>query len=217
MERTSTATADDILQIGDPRLRVVAKPVSDPAAARDDARKVEDALQGFRDRHGFGRGTAATQLGIEKRIIALHMTDWPGAIFNPEITWRSPGSMTLWENCMSFPFMLAKVRRAESISVRYLDNDGVAHHRERLAVEVPTLAAWKDGQGELRNYQRIKARLGERLTWIGGPGSGSEDGVEGEADTPAATWSIRLQPVSRCSWAGVPVSRKGKSACPALR
>jgi peptide deformylase len=139
MERTSTATADDILQIGDPRLRVVAKPVSDPAAARDDARKVEDALQGFRDRHGFGRGTAATQLGIEKRIIALHMTDWPGAIFNPEITWRSPGSMTLWENCMSFPFMLAKVRRAESISVRYLDNDGVAHHRERLAVEVSEL------------------------------------------------------------------------------
>ena len=131
--------ADDILHIGDPRLRIQAKAVVEPKLAVDDARRVEGALQGFRDRHGFGRGTAATQLGIEKRIIALHMPDWPGAIFNPQITWSSPESMTLWENCMSFPFMLVRVARAESISVRFQDADGAKHHRENLGAEISEL------------------------------------------------------------------------------
>ncbi len=54
-----------------------------------------------------------------------------------------------------------------------------AEQAERLAEEVPTLAAWKDGQGELRNYQRIKARLGNRLTWIGGVGDDHVSGYYG--------------------------------------
>lgn len=41
---------------------------------------------------------------------------------------------------------------------------------ERLAAGVPTLIAWKDGQGDLRRYQMIRQRLGERLAWIGGAG-----------------------------------------------
>jgi len=41
---------------------------------------------------------------------------------------------------------------------------------ERLAAKVPTLAAWKDGQGDIRRYQRIMGRLGDRLHWIGGVG-----------------------------------------------
>lgn len=50
---------------------------------------------------------------------------------------------------------------------------------ERLVDEVPTLAAWKDGQGDLRNYQMIKSRLGERLTWIGGVGDDHVSGYYG--------------------------------------
>ena len=50
---------------------------------------------------------------------------------------------------------------------------------EHLADEVPTLAAWKDGQGDLRNYQRIRARLGDRLTWVGGVGDDLVGGYYG--------------------------------------
>lgn len=50
---------------------------------------------------------------------------------------------------------------------------------EQLAEEVPTLAAWKDGQGDLRNYQRIRARLGDRFTWIGGVGDDLVGGYYG--------------------------------------
>ena len=40
---------------------------------------------------------------------------------------------------------------------------------ERLA-EIPALIAWKDGQGDVRRYQMIIERVGERLHWIGGAG-----------------------------------------------
>ncbi len=39
----------------------------------------------------------------------------------------------------------------------------------RLA-EIPTLIAWKDGQGDLRRLQIIRQRVGDRLHWIGGAG-----------------------------------------------
>ncbi len=47
---------------------------------------------------------------------------------------------------------------------------------EKLALRVPTLLGWKDGQGDLRRYQQIIDRLGDRLHWIGGVG---DDAVPG--------------------------------------
>ncbi len=41
---------------------------------------------------------------------------------------------------------------------------------EKLAATIPTLIAWKDGQADLRRYQMIRERLGDRLHWIGGAG-----------------------------------------------
>lgn len=40
---------------------------------------------------------------------------------------------------------------------------------ERLS-SIPTLVAWKDGQGDIRRLQAIINRLGDRLYWIGGAG-----------------------------------------------
>ncbi len=39
-----------------------------------------------------------------------------------------------------------------------------------LADLVPTLEAWKDGQGDARKYQRIMQYNGDRLAWFGGIG-----------------------------------------------
>ncbi len=41
---------------------------------------------------------------------------------------------------------------------------------EKLAHAIPNLIAWKDGQADLRRYQMIRQRLGDRLHWIGGAG-----------------------------------------------
>jgi 5-dehydro-4-deoxyglucarate dehydratase len=41
---------------------------------------------------------------------------------------------------------------------------------QKLAEQIPNLIGWKDGQGDLRRYQMICQRLGDRLLWIGGAG-----------------------------------------------
>jgi 5-dehydro-4-deoxyglucarate dehydratase len=46
---------------------------------------------------------------------------------------------------------------------------------ERLT-SIPTLIAWKDGQGDTRRYQMMMNRVGDRLAWIGGAG---DDAVPG--------------------------------------
>jgi 5-dehydro-4-deoxyglucarate dehydratase len=40
----------------------------------------------------------------------------------------------------------------------------------RLADRVPTLAGWKEGQGDVRRYSRIMQFNGDRLAWFGGLG-----------------------------------------------
>jgi 5-dehydro-4-deoxyglucarate dehydratase len=41
---------------------------------------------------------------------------------------------------------------------------------ERIAQNIPKLIAWKDAQGDIRRYQMIRQRVGDRLHWIGGSG-----------------------------------------------
>jgi len=53
---------------------------------------------------------------------------------------------------------------------------------ERLT-SIPTLIAWKDGQGDIRRLQAIMNRVGERLHWIGGAGD----------DLVAAYYSIGIR------------------------
>ena len=40
----------------------------------------------------------------------------------------------------------------------------------RLASAIPTLIAWKDGQGDIRRLQALRAHVGDRLQWVGGAG-----------------------------------------------
>jgi 5-dehydro-4-deoxyglucarate dehydratase len=41
---------------------------------------------------------------------------------------------------------------------------------EKLAQAIPNLIGWKDGQADMRRYQMIRQRVGDRLHWIGGAG-----------------------------------------------
>jgi len=135
MSRQSPATAASaILQLGDPRLRKVSAAVTDCSdpQVQTDGQRVLDALQAFRAEYGFGRATAAPQLGIHRRMIALSLPAWPELLINPEITWRSEANVTLWDDCMCFPFLLVRVQRAASISVRFMDRQGESHERNAL-------------------------------------------------------------------------------------
>jgi 5-dehydro-4-deoxyglucarate dehydratase len=64
---------------------------------------------------------------------------------------------------------------------------------EKLAAALPTLVAWKDGQGDLRKYQIIRQRLGDRLYWIGGAG---DDMVPGYYSIGIRTYTSSIATVA---------------------
>jgi peptide deformylase len=126
--------SDRILVLGDPRLRVVCEPVEDVADPifREENARLQAALDAFRAERGFGRGIAAPQIGIPRRFIALNLGAGTRSLINPVITWRSPETFTLWDDCMCFPELLVRVRRHHSISIRYLDEGGRAQAWEEV-------------------------------------------------------------------------------------
>jgi len=125
---------DRILPLGDPRLRVVCKPVENVAdpAFQVENRRLKAALEAFRRERGFGRGIAAPQIGISKRFIAINLGEGTHSLINPEIHWRSPETFTLWDDCMCFPDLLVRVRRNLSVSISYLDESGQSVTWENL-------------------------------------------------------------------------------------
>ena len=118
-----------ILLLGDPRLRRVCRPVTDFADPElvEACAALTDTLRDFQRRHGFGRAIAAPQIGVDLRFIAMDPAHGPPLVINPQITWRSAETMTLWDDCMSFPDLLVRLERSRSISLRYRDAEGAAH------------------------------------------------------------------------------------------
>ena len=130
----SEISALEIILLGDPSLRAAARPVEDFADAgfRRDAAALHATLREFRRRHGFGRAVSAPQAGIGRRFIAMNLGDGPQLIVNPEITWQSDETLTMWDDCMSFPGLLVRLARHVSISLRFQDERGEFHEWREL-------------------------------------------------------------------------------------
>ena len=123
-----------VLLLGDPGLREICRPVADvdDADFREDRDRLHATLEAFRAEHGFGRAISAPQIGVPRRFIAINLGEGPFTMINPEITWRSADTFTMWDDCMSFPFLLVRVRRHRSMSVRFMDDDGEIRTMDRL-------------------------------------------------------------------------------------
>jgi peptide deformylase len=118
----------DVLLLGDPRLRVRSVEV----ARFDDAAVLAATLQAFREAHGFGRAISAPQIGIAQRAIAVNLGAGTFFVVNPVVTWRSAETFTMWDDCMSFPDLLVRVARHQSISVSYVDETGAPREMREL-------------------------------------------------------------------------------------
>ena len=134
MNRPPAVMAPPVLQLGDPRLRQPSLPVPDvrAPALHAAADSLLAALAAFRRTNGFGRAISAPQIGIPMRLIGANLGDGGFVLINPEITWHAPETFTLWDDCMSFPSLLVRVRRFASISLRFQDAGGTEHRWERL-------------------------------------------------------------------------------------
>ena len=111
--------AKRILQLGDPILRSVSRPVADPAGAASLISDLEDTLAEFRRTHGFGRGISAIQIGAAERVIFCLVDGVRYELINPEWVWRSDEKFGLWDDCFSFPNLMVWLERSRQVRLRY--------------------------------------------------------------------------------------------------
>ena len=118
----------NILLLGNPLLNQECAPISDRelAFAVDTGANLADTIKKFNDERGWGRAISAPQIGISKQIIFVNV-DRPWLIINPEMSEMSTETMDIWDDCMSFPDLLVKVRRHVSFTLAYRDEAWKKH------------------------------------------------------------------------------------------
>jgi len=112
----------DILLLGNPQLYKRSEPVrkSELCDSLKIGEDLRETMMDFRKRHGWGRAIAAPQIGVLKRIGYLEL-DKPWLIINPVMEAPSTAMIELWDDCMSFPDLLVRVRRHASFTMRWRD------------------------------------------------------------------------------------------------
>jgi peptide deformylase len=125
-----------ILEIPDARLRAVAAPV---ATVDDEVRQLIDDM--FETMYAArGIGLAATQVGVERRVVVIDLQEGedeegkpirdPRAYVNPEVVWASEELSRYNEGCLSIPEQYAEVERPARCRVTWLDRDGQPQEAE---------------------------------------------------------------------------------------
>ncbi|MDH5326936.1 MAG: peptide deformylase [Gammaproteobacteria bacterium] len=117
-----------VLHYPDPRLRTKAAAVD---LVDDSIRTlVKDMFETMYQAPGIG--LAATQVDVHKRVITIDISEDkkdPVCLINPEII-ASSGEEKSEEGCLSVPGIYESVKRAETITVSALDQDGKAFQME---------------------------------------------------------------------------------------
>jgi peptide deformylase len=144
----SDARALPILLAGDARLEqrvdAVAR-VDDPL--REEAARMHATLDAFRARAGYGRALAAPQVGVMKRVVVMNLAAAPPAgigagpftVVNPEFLWMSDEWIEVWDDCLSIPDIVVRVRRRTSVTVRFRDLEWREQVWERVPADVSEL------------------------------------------------------------------------------
>jgi peptide deformylase len=124
-----------ILKLGNPLLRKKSLKVTDfnEPDFESKIKLLKKALNDFRKDKGFGRGISAIQIGIDKKMTALNLGKETFVILNPEITYFSKEKFVMWDDCMSFPDLLVKVKRSKTINIKYYDEKGSIHEWKNLS------------------------------------------------------------------------------------
>jgi len=113
----------EVLQLGNPALREKSALVDDFSILPRLQEDLRDTLAHWRRTTGYGRGIAAPQIGVLKRIVFINV-DRPWLLVNPAITWMSQEKMVVWDACLSYLSVFFQVQRAKKIKVSYVNEDG---------------------------------------------------------------------------------------------
>jgi len=118
-----------ILEFPDPRLRTVAKSVTEVDASI--RRLVDDMFDTMYDAPGIG--LAATQVNVHKRVVVIDVSEdksQPLVFINPEIEVLDAEVSEYDEGCLSVPGFYETVVRPGHIRVKALDASGTPFEME---------------------------------------------------------------------------------------
>lgn len=86
---------------------------------------LEDTLIDFRKKEGLGRGIAAPQIGVSKRMLYIITKEFSGILINPRIVKKSKEKIKVWDSCFSLKAAIfCKVLRNREIEVEFFDEKG---------------------------------------------------------------------------------------------
>lgn len=119
----------EIMQLGSPVLREIAKPVGLNAETLVIIENMKDTLANTQ-----GVGIAAPQIGVSVQIMIIASRPtarYPNAPFMPQTVMLNPSFKALsgikekgWEGCLSVPSIRALVPRYTEIEVQYMNESG---------------------------------------------------------------------------------------------
>jgi peptide deformylase len=114
----------EILLLGNPKLYEVCSPINqnDLGEVQKVVEDLHDTLMNFKEKYKAGRAIAAPQIGYMKKLIYMNI-DKPIVFINPVLDILSAEMIELWDDCMSFPDLLVKVKRHKKCHVTFRDMD----------------------------------------------------------------------------------------------
>lgn len=130
----------EVLRLGHPVLRKVAKPVPPELIGSDQLRELLADMRETLHEVG-GIGLAAPQVGVSLRLAIIEIEATPtrygrlealpfSVFINPVIQVLRHETAGYWEGCLSVPGLRGYVERPQQIRVDYLDADGKAGRLE---------------------------------------------------------------------------------------
>jgi len=81
-----------------------------------------------------GIGLACPQVGLNQRMFVMGLDGVELVCYNPEILNESGKIITIQEGCLSYPDLFMKVKRIESIQIRYQDVLGKVNEDELTGI-----------------------------------------------------------------------------------
>lgn len=125
----------EILQLGDPRLRLPSEAVPEADFGGQPLKDQVDELIATM-RHAKGAGLAANQIGLMRQICVIEVNENPRypyklpipltVLINPVLSVTDDQGLSLMEGCLSVANLRGRVRRAARVKVLARDVDGQA-------------------------------------------------------------------------------------------
>ncbi len=122
-----------IVQIGNPALREIAKAVEESEISSKEIQSlVDDLIETMRNANGAG--LAATQIAIPYRICVIEVNKNPRypykpdipltVLINPKVTFLTEDRINVYEGCLSVPNIRGRVNRCPEVRIEGFDRDG---------------------------------------------------------------------------------------------